>query len=145
MRTRMFPGALMVVAAVMAQQAAGDSTGRNWVYVTASTTDGTAYHGDRYAKCIPAEDSGSKGKTRVYRVTADEDVLEDEYDWYATQGTWPARGTWRWRPGYGVRSLTSRIRSAAETRIRSGFGIGSRGRAVIRGSASLHPRLVERN
>lgn len=44
-----------------------------------------AYQGDRYAKCIPADDSGSKGKTRVYHVTADEDVLEDEYDWYATQ------------------------------------------------------------
>jgi hypothetical protein len=57
---------------------------RNWVYVAASTTDGTAWHGDRYAKCIPAGMSGDKGRTLVYHVKPGQDVLEAEYDWYAT-------------------------------------------------------------
>ncbi len=62
-----------------------DSESRNWTFVVASTTDGTTWHGDRYAKCIPAAFSGTNGATKIYRVGKDGDVLEHTYDWYTTQ------------------------------------------------------------
>jgi hypothetical protein len=62
-----------------------DTESLNWIFVAASTTDGTTWHGDRYAKCIPAESSGTNGVTRIYRVGKDQDVLEHTYNWYTTQ------------------------------------------------------------
>jgi len=53
--------------------------------VAASTTDGTTWHGDRYAKCIPAGFSGTNGVTKIYRVGKDQDALEHTYPWYTTQ------------------------------------------------------------
>ena len=55
----------------------------NWIFVATSTTDGTTSHGDRYAKCIPAEEfSATNGVTKIYRVGKDQDVLEHTYNWY---------------------------------------------------------------
>jgi hypothetical protein len=74
---------LLCCLALVANPVLADQESRNWIRVTASVTDGTAYHGDRYAKSIPDEDSGTKGRTRIYRVGRDEDTLEHEFDWYA--------------------------------------------------------------
>ena len=46
-------------------------------------TDGTAYCGDRYAKCFPGDSRGTKGRTLIYRVREDAGELEDAYDWYS--------------------------------------------------------------
>jgi len=62
-----------------------DTTPIDWIFVAASTTDGTTGHGDRYAKCIPAHLFGTNGVTKIYRVGKDRDVLEHTYDWYSTQ------------------------------------------------------------
>jgi len=40
-------------------------------------------HGAVYAKSVPDESYGQKGKTRVFIVGADRDTLISEYDWYA--------------------------------------------------------------
>lgn len=79
--SRIIPVVLVVLSVAVTY---ADSVSPNWTHVQCSTTDGTAWHGDRYAKCIPAEDFGSKGKTLVYHVTKGRDELEDTYDWYAT-------------------------------------------------------------
>jgi hypothetical protein len=50
----------LVSLALFPASLSGDTESSNWTRVTASTTDGTAYHGDRYAKSIPAETSGTK-------------------------------------------------------------------------------------
>ena len=39
--------------------------------------------GRSYAKCVPAENSGSKGETSVYIVREKEDQLESSYSWYS--------------------------------------------------------------
>jgi hypothetical protein len=62
-----------------------DTESLNWIFVAASTTDGTTWHGDRYAKCIPDGSSGINGVTKIYRVEKDRDVLEHTYGWYTTQ------------------------------------------------------------
>jgi len=36
-----------------------------------------------YARCIPEENTGTKGTTNIFRVAIDEDVLVDSYDWYS--------------------------------------------------------------
>jgi hypothetical protein len=83
----MKPIAILIVLVlsftIAPQHARADEESPNWPHVTASTTDGTAWHGGHYAKTVPAERSGEKGTTRVYRVDADKDVIVDEYDWYA--------------------------------------------------------------
>jgi len=38
-----------------------------------------------YAKSVPEEQYGQKGRTRVFRVGADRDTLIDEYDWYSCE------------------------------------------------------------
>ena len=43
----------------------------------------SSYLGDRYAKSIPVDERGSKGRTMVYRVKAGQDELEHTYDWYS--------------------------------------------------------------
>src|SRR5687767_3890498 len=86
MRRRSVLALVVVCGFALAPPAAADSEGSNWAYVAASTTDGTAPHGGHYAKCIPNDYRGDEGATRVYRVSAvGPDVLEDEYDWYATR------------------------------------------------------------
>jgi hypothetical protein len=60
-----------------------DTESPNWTFVAAATTDGTTWHGDRYAKCIPTGMRGTDGVTKIYRVEKDKDVLEHAYDWYA--------------------------------------------------------------
>lgn len=39
-----------------------------------------------YARCIPDEDRGTKGTTRVFRVGKERDEPVDAYDWYAKGG-----------------------------------------------------------
>ncbi len=39
--------------------------------------------GDRYAKCLPGNERGSKGRTLIYKVKPDVDEVEDVYDWYS--------------------------------------------------------------
>lgn len=74
---------LAVTLSVLATEAAGDTEGTPQIYVQSSTTDGTAYQGDRYAKCLPGDERGSKGRTLVYKVKPGADELEDTYDWYS--------------------------------------------------------------
>ena len=40
-------------------------------------------YGAVYAKSVPDEGYGQKGKTRVFSVGKDRDTLISEYDWYA--------------------------------------------------------------
>src|SRR5262245_41894981 len=40
-------------------------------------------YGRRYAKSVPEEGYGQKGKTDVYRVEEGTDVLECSYEWYS--------------------------------------------------------------
>lgn len=56
-----------------------DDEASNIVYVKSSQ------YGRCYAKCIPAEMYGSKGKTKVYVVREDGDLLETSYDWYSRE------------------------------------------------------------
>lgn len=48
--------------------------------VIRSSADGTVY-----ARSIPTEDSGQKGKTSLFRVGKETDTLIAEYDWYANE------------------------------------------------------------
>ena len=75
--------ALLSVLAVAPSAVVGDTEGRAQVYVQSSATDGTAYRGDRYAKCIPSDERGTTGRTLIYKVKAGADELEDAYDWYS--------------------------------------------------------------
>jgi hypothetical protein len=74
-----------VAAALLAPAGAvvGDTEGTAQLYVKSSVTDGTAYRGDRYAKCFPGDGRGTKGRTLIYRIRVDADELEDTYDWYS--------------------------------------------------------------
>src|SRR5574341_355666 len=42
-------------------------------------------YGGAYAKSVPDESYGQKGKTRVFSVGKDRDTLICEYDWYASE------------------------------------------------------------
>src|SRR4030067_2966106 len=42
-------------------------------------------YGAAYAKSVPNESYGQKGKTRVFSVGKDRDTLISEYDWYASE------------------------------------------------------------
>ncbi|MHC4406103.1 MAG: hypothetical protein ACYTG0_41225 [Planctomycetota bacterium] len=42
-------------------------------------------YGSVYAKSVPEENYGQKGKTSVFGVRADRDTLICEYDWYANE------------------------------------------------------------
>jgi hypothetical protein len=70
------------VTGTLPAPARGDTEGTAQVYVKSSETDGTAYRGDRYARCIPGDGRGTTGRTLIYKVKADADELEDAYDWY---------------------------------------------------------------
>jgi len=76
---------LCALCCLVAVHSQADQEAPNRTFVTASTTDGTTSHGDRYAKCIPRETSGTNGVTKIYRVTNDKDVLEHTYNWYSPQ------------------------------------------------------------
>ena len=39
-----------------------------------------------YARCVPSDDRGSAGRTKVFRVRAEGDAVLDEYDWFAPGG-----------------------------------------------------------
>ena len=71
---------LSIVAAILTLTlgtAYGDSEGGNLIYVSAAT------NGSHYAKSVPTEFYGTKGETRIYRVTKDQDELEHTFDWYS--------------------------------------------------------------
>ena len=70
---------LGVLASVMCTAARADDEAANRVYVRAGQG------GMRYAKTIPAESHGQKGKTLVYKVQEGADRLETEYPWYANR------------------------------------------------------------
>ena len=78
-------GVVLGLSLLGAVRSRADQESPNWTFVTSSTTDGTTWHGDRYAKCIPAGSSGTNGITKIYHVGKDQDVLEHAYNWYATQ------------------------------------------------------------
>src|SRR5687767_10766941 len=68
---------LLCCVALVAAPAGADQEAPSGPRVTASK------HGDRYAKSVPDDRWGTKGRTRVYRVERDADTLEHEFDWYA--------------------------------------------------------------
>lgn len=39
-----------------------------------------------YARCVPTEDKGTRGTTKVYFVNKDKDTLQDSYNWYTKNG-----------------------------------------------------------
>lgn len=55
----------------------GDQEAPNRIYVQSST------YGAYYAKCIPDERYGTNGKTLLYHVQEEEDVLVHTFDWYS--------------------------------------------------------------
>jgi hypothetical protein len=63
--------------------AVGDTEDTAFIYVAASSTDGTARRGGHYAKCIPGDARGNTGRTLIYKVGAERDELVDTYDWYS--------------------------------------------------------------
>ena len=83
MPPRVIPAFVLAVIVSAPGTVDGDTEGTPQTYVQSSTTDGTAYRGDRYAKCVPADRRGSKPRTLVYEVSSEADVLEDVYDWYS--------------------------------------------------------------
>lgn len=68
----MFVGLLLVPVTSMA-----DTLRENVPYVVAG------YRGSCYAKSVPAESYGQRGKTTIYSVEASNDVAEFTYDWYS--------------------------------------------------------------
>lgn len=64
---------------ILSPTAFADEEASNSVHVVSAT------YGTHYAKSIPAENSGTKGQTQIYRVTKDKDELEHTYDWFASQ------------------------------------------------------------
>ena len=65
------------LSALLCQFSFADDEAGNRPYVKASPW------GSFYAKSIPAEGYGLKGKTKVYQVTDKDDLLVQEYDWYS--------------------------------------------------------------
>jgi hypothetical protein len=49
-----------------------------------------------YARCVPADDAGPAGTTKVYKAGHEKDELIDSYDWYAPGGV-----TLGWSPTAG--------------------------------------------
>ena len=81
-RVLLLVGGVLLAGLVPAK---GDTESENWIFVEAATTDGTTSRGGYYAKCIPAELSGTNGVTKIYRVGRNEDTLEFTYDWYSAR------------------------------------------------------------
>jgi len=75
MNTTLFPMAALLVAACLTVVA--DEEAGNLPVVRSSE------YGGVYAKSVPEERYGQKGKTRVFSVGADHDTLICEYNWYA--------------------------------------------------------------
>ena len=69
--------ATLITAFLLLPPAFADEEASNSVHVAAAT------NGRHYAKSIPAESYGSKGETRIYRVTKDQDELETTFNWFA--------------------------------------------------------------
>ena len=74
-RTR---GPILIAALTWALPAWGDEEASNRIYLT------TSQGGQFYARSIPAESWGSKGRTEIYQVGA-KDTLLHTYDWYSPQ------------------------------------------------------------
>jgi hypothetical protein len=68
---------LLCLFLALGATARSDDEASNTPHVVASQ------YGKCYAKSINAEPYGSKGKTYVYAVTADEDKLTESFDWFA--------------------------------------------------------------
>lgn len=75
----MRPLVLLVVTVLWALSfaAAADKESGNTPVVRSSE------NGYYYARSVPSAFYGTEGKTRIYRVGAEEDTLVCEYDWYA--------------------------------------------------------------
>jgi len=56
-----------------------DQEASNRLYIKSSE------YGECYAKCFPDEEYGGKGKTYIYLVRKDTDLLEHVFDWYSKQ------------------------------------------------------------
>ena len=69
--------AVLVSLAVFCVQAGADDEAANRPVLRSSE------HGGVYARSLPQERHGQKGKTRVFGVGRDSDTLICEYDWYA--------------------------------------------------------------
>ncbi len=69
--------ALVLIFAMIPAIIYADSEARNSVIVKSATSH------SRYAKSIPADHYGQRGKTYIYKVEKGEDKLECEYNWYS--------------------------------------------------------------
>lgn len=64
---------------LLAAVALGDDEASNRIYVQSST------YGSYYAKCIPDELYGTKGRTLLYQVRKGEDDLIHTFEWYSAR------------------------------------------------------------
>lgn len=67
-----------VLAILISKTVSADDEASNRIVVRSSE------YGGVYARSIPAESYGSKGKTKIFHVGADQDALIAEYPWYAS-------------------------------------------------------------
>ncbi len=77
-----------------------------------------------YARCIPAEQTGTAGFTDIYRVRREGDERVDHYDWYSPQGL-----VLGWSPIAGQVAVMARRREPAATpdqQVELGFYLGGR-------------------
>lgn len=68
---------VLLLAALLSAPLRADEEAANTAHVAASE------YGRCYAKSVPAESYGNRGKTQVFRVTEDEDELVESYDWFS--------------------------------------------------------------
>lgn len=70
---------LCALLTAMCATAVADRPAANWSVVRA------AEHGAIYAKSVPDEAHGNKGRTRIFRVGSEHDTQISEYAWYARE------------------------------------------------------------
>jgi hypothetical protein len=84
--------------------------------------------GFMYAKAVPTDPAGTKGTTRIFRVTAKEDELLDTYDWYAPV-LFGGGITLGWSPIAGkvaVMRVHAESEPTADTRVELSFYLGGK-------------------
>ena len=80
---------------------------QNRPYVTSMDSQGVFY-----VRCIPDENKGTKGTTKIFRVRQDGDELLDSYGWYAPRGV-----VLGWSPVSGQVAVMSMTGEEETTRI----------------------------
>ena len=77
-----------------------------------------------YVRCIPQSPQGEKGKTTLFRVKSNKDIIIDQYDWYSKKGV-----VLGWSPIAGKVAIMTKggVQSPDQTKqIECGFYLGGK-------------------